>query len=134
LSQSALHGLNKLLVAGALEHRIADYQRLTSARCPAIDSAQSSVPLDCSHRAWIEFVMDDVPAIAMKIEAFAESIGGNEDIRAKRAVEERQHRVRGTRMKDCTICNVAPRWWFSYRHNSVSMEIGTSDRGPVHSK
>jgi hypothetical protein len=83
LRQSALHGFDEPLVAGTPEHRIADHQRLTCAGRPAIHSAQPSIPLDSSHGTRVEFIVDDMPAIAMKIKAFTESIRRDEDIGPK---------------------------------------------------
>ena len=78
--------------------------------------------------------MYDMPAIAVKIKSLAECIGRNEDIGAKRTVEEGQHRVRRTGMKDCAIRDVASRRRFGYRHNAVSIEIRTRDQVTALSK
>jgi hypothetical protein len=63
-------------------HAVAD--RLTRDRGPVVDPAES-VSLKCKDWAGIEFVVDQVPAVPMQVDAFGQLVGDDEDVRTESA-------------------------------------------------
>jgi hypothetical protein len=67
-----LHDLHNPAVSGSSERRIGVSDTLSGYRGPAIDASNSTVSLYGPDRAWIQFIVDEMPAIAMQIDPFRE--------------------------------------------------------------
>ena len=82
------------MVACSSERRIGVSNTLSGFRGPAIDASNATVSLYGSDRAWIQFVVNEMPTIAMQIDPFRELIRYYKHVGTEWTVKDGDGRVR----------------------------------------